>query len=155
MPPRFVATWFICALVSAQTDRAPDFSVKTDRGTHISTATSRGALLVVNFWETACVPCVKEMPSLADFARRFRSNSVVVVAISGDGDAKKYRRFLRDHRIVLETYRDPHRTISKSFGTYMFPETYIIQDGVIIRKVEGAFDWMSDDIAAFVRSHRK
>jgi peroxiredoxin len=94
---------------------------------------------------------VKEMPSLSDFARKFRSEHVVVVAVSGDEDAQKYHRFLRDHRIVLETYRDPDRHISKKFGTYMFPETYIIQDGRIIRKVVGGIDWMSDDITAFVR----
>ena len=27
---------------------------------------------MLNFWETACVPCVKELPSLSDFARAFR-----------------------------------------------------------------------------------
>ena len=73
------------------------------------------------------------------------------MAVGGDEDAEKYRGFLRDHRIALETYRDPGQRISKSFGTYMFPETYIIQDGRIIRKVVGAVDWMSPDIIAFVR----
>src|SRR5215469_17436361 len=105
-------------------DRAPDFSIITDGGKHISASAFGGKLLVVNFWETSCVPCVKEMPSLSDFARRFRSEHVVVVAISGDEDAQKYRRFLRDHGIALETYRDPARRISRSFGTHLFPETY-------------------------------
>jgi SAM-dependent methyltransferase len=95
---------------------------------------------------------VQELPSLSDFARKFRSEHVVVVAISGDEDAQKYRRFLRDHRIALETYRDPDRRISKSFGTSMFPETYLIQDGRIIRKVVGPIDWMGSDIVAFVRT---
>jgi peroxiredoxin len=95
---------------------------------------------------------VKELPSLSDFARKFRSEHLLVVAVGGDEDAQKYRRFLHDHRIALEIYRDPDRLISKSFGTYMFPETYIIQDGRIIRKVVGAIDWMSNDITMFVRT---
>ena len=149
----------VCGLAPAQadhvpkeSDRAPAFSITTDRGTRISPEVFGGSLLVLNFWETSCVPCVKEMPSLSDFARKFRSEHVVVVAVSGDEDAQKYRRFLRDHRIALETYRDPDRYISKSLGTYMFPETYIIQDGRIIRRVAGAIDWMSADITAFVRA---
>jgi cytochrome c biogenesis protein CcmG/thiol:disulfide interchange protein DsbE len=133
-------------------DRAPDFSITTDQGKRISPGAFGGSLLVLNFWETSCVPCVKELPSLSDFARKFRSEHVVVVAVGGDEDAGKYRRFLRDHRVVLETYRDPARRISKSFGTYLFPETYIIQDGRIIRKVVGGIDWMSDDITLFVRT---
>ena len=131
-------------------DPAPAFSITTDRGKRISPGVFGGSLLVLNFWETSCVPCVKEMPSLSDFARRFRSKHVVVVAVGADEDPQKYHRFLRDHRIALETYRDPDRRISKSFGTYMFPETYIIQDGRIIRKVVGAIDWMGHDITAFV-----
>jgi cytochrome c biogenesis protein CcmG/thiol:disulfide interchange protein DsbE len=148
-----------CGLAQAQTDRAPGeddrtpgFSITTDRGKRISPGAFGGSLLVLNFWETSCVPCVKELPSLSDFARKFRSEHVVVVAIGADEDARKYRRFLRDHRVVLETYRDPARRIGKSFGTYLFPETYIIQDGRIIRKVVGGIDWMSDDIASFVRT---
>jgi peroxiredoxin len=147
----------VCRFASAQTDavpkerdRAPDFSITTDQGKRISLSISHGGLLVLNFWETSCVPCVAELPSLSAFARRFRSKHVVVVAVSGDEDLEKYSRFLRDHRIVLDTYRDPTRGISKSFGTLMFPETYVIQDGRIIRKVVGGIDWMSDDISSFV-----
>jgi cytochrome c biogenesis protein CcmG/thiol:disulfide interchange protein DsbE len=161
---RFMATILpmlvlVCGSARAQTDRvpkegdlAPGFSITTDRGKRISPGASGGSLLVLNFWETSCVPCVKEMPSLSDFARKFRSEHVIVVAVGGDEDAQKYRRFLHDYRIALETYRDPDRLISKSFGTYMFPETYIIQDGRIIRKVVGAIDWMSNDITTFVRT---
>jgi peroxiredoxin len=148
-----------CAFAPAQTSRvpkegdtAPAFSITTDRGRRISPEAFGGNLLVLNFWETSCVPCVKEMPSLSDFARKFQSEHVVVVAVGGDEDAQKYYGFLRDHRIAMETYRDPDRRISKRFGTYMFPETYIIQDGRIIRKVVGAIDWMSTDITAFVRA---
>src|SRR4030095_12223731 len=106
-----------CGVAPAQTgrvlkdgDRAPAFSITTDQGKRINPGAFGGSLLVVNFWETSCLPCVKEMPSLGDFARKFRSEHVVVVAISGDEDGQKYRRFLLDHRIALETYRDPHRS---------------------------------------------
>jgi hypothetical protein len=74
----------------------------------------------------------------------------VVVAVSGDDDPRKYDRFLLDHKIVLDTHRDPARRISKSFGTFMFPETYIIQNGRIVRKVVGGIDWMNDGITSFV-----
>jgi len=131
-------------------DRAPNFSITTDQGKRLTPTAFGGNLLVINFWETACVPCVKELPSLSDFARAFRAQGVVSVAVSGDEDAQKYSRFLTDHHVALETYRDPSRQISKSFGTYQFPETYIIQHGQIVRKIVGAIDWMSDDTSAFI-----
>jgi peroxiredoxin len=150
---------FVCGFARAQTDHvpkegdlAPDFSITTEQGKHISPSAFGGRVLVLNFWETSCAPCLKELPSLGDFARKFRSENVLVVAVGGDEDAQKYRRFLRDHRVMLETYRDPSRPISKTFGRYMFPETFIIQDGRIIRKVIGSIDWMNEDITAFVRT---
>jgi SAM-dependent methyltransferase len=139
-------------LAPAQTDRAPAFSFTTGSGKHIGRDDFGGRILVLNFWETARVPCVRELPSLSQFAREFQREGVVVVAVSGDRDAGKYRRFLRDHRVELETYRDPDRRISRSFGTLVFPETYIVQGGRIIRKVVGAIDWQGAEIAAFVRS---
>ena len=152
-----LALVLVCGFTGAQPDRvpkegnkAPDFSITTDQGKRISPSAPDNSLLVLNFWETSCVPCVAELPSLTAFARKFRSKHVVVVAISGDELAQKYRSFLRDHRIVLETFRDPARRISKSFGTFMFPETYIIQNGRIVRKVVGGIDWMNDDISSFV-----
>lgn len=163
--PRSVAHIFIGALVFlfgclawAQTnhetkegDRAPDFSVKADSGKRITPAKFGGRMLVVNFWETACVPCVQELPSLTSFARKFKGEGVVVVAISGDEDAAKYRRFLTDHHVILNTYRDPSRKIGGSFGTYAYPETYVIQNGLVVRKVVGGIDWMGDETASFVR----
>lgn len=154
-----VASLWVATLALAQTehvlkegDRAADFSITTDNGTRITPADFGGRLLVLNFWETACTPCVKELPSLRDFARKFRPQGVVVLAIRGDEDAVKYRNLLTDHRILVETHRDRSRQISKSFGTYMFPETYLIQYGRIVRKVVGDIDWMSEDIASFVRT---
>jgi cytochrome c biogenesis protein CcmG, thiol:disulfide interchange protein DsbE len=150
--------FLLCWPAPAQTDalnegdQAPGFSITTDQGRHISPGAFGGSLLIVNFWETSCVPCVKELPSLSDLARKFQAGGVVVVAIGEDEDAAKYARFLRGRQLALDTYRDPARRIGRSFGTYMFPETYIIQDGRIIRKVVGGIDWMSGDMTSFVRS---
>lgn len=130
---------------------APRFAFKTDQGKRITPTSFRGKLLVLNFWETACAPCVKELPSLSEFARAFRSKGVVVVAIGGDEDGQKYQHFLTDHHVRLETYRDPTRRISKAFGTDAFPETYLIRNGRIVGKVVGGMDWTGHGISSFVQ----
>jgi cytochrome c biogenesis protein CcmG, thiol:disulfide interchange protein DsbE len=153
-----MALWLAGGIALAQTmpmldagGRAPGFSIQTDQGKRISPSAFGGKLLVLNFWETSCAPCVAELPSLTAFAHRFRSDQVIVLAVSADEDPVKYRRFLRDHKIDLQTYRDPTRQISKSFGTDLFPETYMIQDGRIVRKVIGSIDWMNAGITSFVQ----
>lgn len=134
-----------------KSERAPRFAFKTEQGKQVTPTSFGGKLLVLNFWETACAPCVKELPSLSEFSRVFRSKGVVVVAVGSDEDGEKYQHFLTDHHVQLETYRDPSRKISKAFGTDAFPETYLIRKGRIIGKVVGGIDWTGRDISSFVQ----
>ena len=97
-------------------------------------------------------PCVRELPSLGDFAHKFRAEGVVVVAVSGDEDAVQYRNFLNDHHVVVGTHRDPSRRISKSFGSYTLPETYLIQDGRICAQGRG-WDRLDERRYSFFRAH--
>jgi peroxiredoxin len=133
-------------------DRAPRFSITSDQGRRITPTKFGGKVLVLNFWHTSCRPCVKELPSLSNLAQTFKAEGLVIVAVGGDEDANKYERFLDEHRVTLETYRDPSLRISKKYGTHMFPETYLIQDGRILRKIVGEIDWTGEGITTVVRT---
>lgn len=61
-----------------------------------SLAQWHGKRLVIAFWATWCVPCLKEMPVLAAAQRAHAGKDVQVVGIALD-DPAAVRRFLRDH----------------------------------------------------------
>jgi cytochrome c biogenesis protein CcmG, thiol:disulfide interchange protein DsbE len=132
--------------------RAPEFSVVTDRGKQVNLTAFTGKVLVLNFWATWCAPCIQEIPSLDRFQREFASSGVVVVAISVDKNEQKYRSFLRRIPVSFETARDPQATVSMKYGTFQYPETYIIKDGRVVRKFIGGEDWVSDDMTQYVKS---
>jgi peroxiredoxin len=107
----------------------------------------RGKIVVLNFWATWCPPCVAEMPSLERLHQRFRDRGLVVLGVSVDTDAAEYQNFLRTYNITFPNYRDPEKRISTRYGTFMYPETYIIdRQGRLVRKVIGAYEWDSPDI---------
>ncbi len=111
-----------------------------------------GRVLVLNFWATWCAPCIQEIPSLNEFQKRFAGSGVVVVAISVDKNGDKYRRFLDRIHVSFETARDASQDISAEYGTFQFPESYIIKNGRIMRKFPNAEDWLSDDMTRYMQS---
>jgi cytochrome c biogenesis protein CcmG, thiol:disulfide interchange protein DsbE len=133
-----------------QTGRpAPDFTV-TDGSHSVHLANYRGKIVVLNFWATWCIPCIAELPSLMDMQRQLPE--VQVLAVSVDADPQAYRDYLVQHKITLLTVNDAAHRSADLFGTYRWPETYVIdQHGVIRRKFIGAQDWTSAEILDYLR----
>jgi peroxiredoxin len=111
----------------------------------------RGQVVVLNFWATWCPPCVEEMPSLVTMQQRMKAKGVTVVGVSVDVDQSAYKQFIKDHNVNLLTVRDPGQKSSGLYGTFKFPETYIIdRNGVMRRKFIGAVDWTEPEITDFL-----
>lgn len=129
---------------------APDFSI-TDADHTVSLSQFKGKPVVLNFWASWCGPCVEETPSLVELQRQL-GNRVTVLAVSEDQDEAAYKQFIRDHNVNLLTVRDTARTTNELYGTFKFPETFIIdRNGKIIRKFIGPADWTSPDIIDYLK----
>jgi cytochrome c biogenesis protein CcmG/thiol:disulfide interchange protein DsbE len=134
-------------------ERAPSFQITTETGQKVSTTDFGGKLLVLNFWATWCPPCVEEMPSLNQFAQTMAPNGVVVLGVSIDRNEKAYKTFVQQNRLAFQTARDPKEDISSTYGTFKWPETYVInREGKVVQKYIGPRDWNDPQIAASMRS---
>jgi len=125
---------------------APDFTVQDSEHT-VTLSRLRGQVVVLNFWATWCPPCVEEMPSLVEMQRRMKDKGVTVLAVSVDVDENAYRQFVKKHGVTLLTVRDPAQKVNGVYGTFKFPETYLIdRKGIMQRKFIGAIDWNSAEV---------
>jgi len=74
-----------------------------------------------------------------------------VLAVSVDVDESNYHRFLRDHNVNLLSVRDADQKSNELYGTFKFPETYIVdRKGVVRRKFIGAVDWTDPEVMDFL-----
>ncbi len=134
-------------------DLAPEFHIRTDNGLTITRDHFGGKLLVLNFWASWCPPCLAEMPSLERFHQQLKSEGVVVLGVSVDEDEEAYRELIRRFKLSFLTARDPESRLSSRFGTFRYPETYLIdRQGRVVQKIVGAADWMDPRMLEYVRS---
>ena len=83
--------------------------------------------------------------------RRLKAKGVTVLAVSLDVDDAAYRQFVKQHNVDLLTVRDGDEKSNSLYGTFKFPETYIIdRNGVMRRKFIGAVDWTEPEITDFL-----
>jgi cytochrome c biogenesis protein CcmG/thiol:disulfide interchange protein DsbE len=141
-------------------DHAPNFVVTTQNGQRISPADFGGKVLVLNFWASWCAPCVTEAPSLNEFAKMLAPSGVVVLGVSVDQNESQYREFIKKFQLSFPTAREPEQSITYRYGTYKFPETYIIdRSGKVVRKFPGLPDsngrtipWTDPELVNYVKS---
>lgn len=134
-------------------DRAPNFKIVTDSGRAVTRSDFGGKVLVLNFWATWCPPCIEEIPSLDAMQKRLAGDGVVVLAVSVDKNQKSYQDFLQRARVGFLTARDPAADISSEYGTFKYPETYIInRDGKVVAKYISNQNWMDERILQEIRT---
>ena len=133
---------------------AEDFSLEIDgKPGHLTDL--KGKVVVLNFWATWCPPCVEETPALNRLQKHIASRNGVILGVAADEDPATYEKFLRDQGLIFPTYRDPstkdnHSPIAQTYGTSMYPETYVIdRRGKIARKFIGFQQWDSPEMLAY------
>lgn len=130
-------------------NKAPDFTV-SDSATTVRLSSYNGKIVVLNFWATWCPPCLDELPTLIELQKRLPE--IVVLAVSTDEDQGAYRQFLSDHPMDLITVRDAKQQSNALYGTFRYPETYVIdQHGILRRKFVGAQNWTSPEIVSYLK----
>ncbi len=150
------AAWFALRMRAphpvAIGERAPDFALPSLASGSIALRDFHRQVVVVNFWATWCPPCVQEAPSLEKFAELMRPRGVTVIGVSVDEDPQALARFAAKIPLTFPIARDPDRLISGRYGTFKFPESYIIdRDGRVAEKIVGAADWDDPRIISFVQ----
>ena len=131
-----------------------DFALTLD-GKPTRLSDLRGKVVVLNFWASWCPPCRDEAPALNQLQRRIAPSGGMVLGVNvGVDDSQAgYEDFLKTYNIDFPTYLDPSKRIALSYGTTVYPETYVInRKGRIDRKIIGPQDWTGPTMMAYLDS---
>jgi peroxiredoxin len=84
----------------------------------------RGQTVLVNFWATWCPPCRKEMPDMEALYQEFKSQGLVILAIS-DEEAGKAKPFVMEHKFSNPILLDPGRKVNELFQVEGIPKSFL------------------------------
>ncbi len=113
---------------------APDQAVTTLAGERLTLRELAGRAVIVNFWNTWCVPCRREVSALETFwARHDGDEDLVFVGIVRDDTEGAVRDWVDDRRWDWTIAFDPGERAALAFGTTGQPETFAIAaDGLVV-----------------------
>ena len=125
-------------------DPAPNFSYTLLDGARLSTQTLRGKVVLVNFWATSCVTCVKEMPALMSTHRKYQAQGFETLAVAMSYDPPAHvSNFAQSRELPFGVVIDNTGAIAKAFSDVrLTPTTYLIDKrGAIAKRFVGQPDF--------------
>lgn len=133
-----LAACVLAAPVYAAMPAQPSLKVTTLDGKPYDLASQRGHWVIVNFWATWCVPCIKELPDIAHFVATHSNVRAIGIAYD-DTDPADIRAFLSKHPVgypVAQVTMDkPLTDFDEPLG---LPTTWLIApDGKVAKHFMG------------------
>src|SRR5262249_44703427 len=112
---------------------APAFDLPILDRNQVRSNELRGTVVVINFWNSWCIPCQQEHGTLSEFYRRHAGDSsFAMIGIVRDDTESAVRGYVQDEGVPYTVAFDPGGRAALDYGTRGQPETYAITtDGVI------------------------
>jgi peroxiredoxin/outer membrane lipoprotein-sorting protein len=117
-------------------EAAPDFTLSRVDGTKVKLSSLRGKPVMIDFWETWCVPCRDSLPHTEELATQHKGD-ISVIAIS-DENAKTITAFQKENHFTFPAFMDPDHLANKLYKVDGFP-TFVVIDskGLVVAYIEG------------------
>lgn len=125
-------------------EAAPVVSYTLLDGRTASTESLKGKVVLVNFWATSCVTCVKEMPQIVATYNKFKDRGFDTVAVAMSYDPPAYvSKFAQTRQLPFSVAIDNTGQIAQRFGDIQLtPTTFLIdQQGRIVKRYVGEPDF--------------
>ena len=122
----------------------PEVKFLTLTGEPLSTSDLRGKVVLVNFWATSCVTCVKEMPQIIETYNKFKDRGFETVAVAMEYDPANYViAYAEKNKLPFKVALDVQGEAARRFGNIrLTPTTFIVdRRGNIVKQYLGEPDF--------------
>ncbi|HXD08114.1 MAG TPA: TlpA disulfide reductase family protein [Burkholderiaceae bacterium] len=125
-------------------EQAPIVQYTTLDGARHSSEDLLGKVVLVNFWATSCVTCMKEMPALVQTHEKFKDRGYETLSVAMSYDPPAYVvNYAQSRKLPFRVAIDNTGAIAKSFGDVQLTPTSVLIDrkGTIVKRIVGEPDF--------------
>ncbi|MFD2564998.1 TlpA family protein disulfide reductase [Aquimarina rubra] len=79
-------------------NKSPNAKIKTVDNSIVEIESFKGKLLIIDFWATWCVPCLKEAPLFKDIANKYKNSNAEFISISVDEDFLDWKNYVQEKK---------------------------------------------------------
>lgn len=118
----------------------------TSKNTTIELKKDPSPIILLNFWASWCIPCLKEFPSLVQFQEKYKGK-VKVIGINGDDtdSAEHIRKTEAKYHLNFDSVEDPRSHISEMFLIRTYPVSIVYHKGKVIYVNKKLHNFMDKD----------
>lgn len=124
--------------INVYAEKLPDFTmpVYKQNATFKLSEELKGKKILINFWATWCISCIKEMPQL-EALKAQHEKDVIFVAVNAGEELRLIDKFFRKQKFSYIQLLDLDRKFSKSINVESLPVTIVLDKdmNVIYRDV--------------------
>lgn len=134
-----IGAWF----VFKPSPPAPNVTIETLSGQSIELAKLKNNVVLVKFWATSCVTCIKQMPDTIELYNDLSPKGLEVIAVAMSYDPVDFvRRFTESRKLPFVVGLDKNGEVAKAFGDVkLTPIAFLIdKNGRIIKQYLGNYD---------------
>lgn len=125
-------------------ESAPESRFVLLDGTTTTTRDLQGKVMLVNFWATTCVTCVKEMPDLVATHNKYQAKGFETVAVAMAYDRPDWvLHFAQTRQLPFKVALDNTGEVATAWGDVkLTPTTYLVdRQGRIVKRYVGEPDF--------------
>lgn len=133
---------------------APNFKVLLTNHDEFELHKNKGKIVLIDFWFSSCVPCLKVMPQLNKIAQKYDSTEVKIIGINPyDTKERAIKTLNRKAPNLHSAYESAD--IATDYNVYLYPTLYFIdKKGEVFTSHSGSGENFYDEVIEIIESIR-
>jgi thiol-disulfide isomerase/thioredoxin len=126
-------------------------NLTTSKSSIISLKNDPAPIIVLNFWASWCIPCLKEFPSLVAFQDKY-AGKVKVIGINGDAEnpLEHIKKTEAKYKLNFDSVPDQYSAIADQFMIRTYPVSIVFHKGKVIYVNKKLHNFMDKEFLSLI-----